>query len=59
MADKIIEFVSTGTIRELDEMRAKMPVGLLGVMDIPGLGPKTVALRTPRISCMACSAVVT
>ena len=44
IADKIIEFVTTGKIAELDELRAKVPPGLLPLMDIPGLGPKTVAV---------------
>jgi DNA polymerase (family 10) len=42
IADKIIEFVKTGTIKEHEEMRAKVPAGLLEMMTIPGLGPKTV-----------------
>lgn len=44
IADKIVEFVTTGTIGELDELRARVPAGLVPLMDIPGLGPKTVAV---------------
>jgi DNA polymerase (family X) len=42
IADKIMEFCTTGTIGELDELREKVPAGLLEVMQVPGLGPKTV-----------------
>lgn len=44
IADKIGEFASTGRIRELDELRARVPPGLLDLLRIPGLGPKTVRL---------------
>lgn len=44
IADKIIEFVASGKISELEELRAQVPPGLLAVMEIPGLGPKTVAV---------------
>ena len=42
LADKIIEFVTTGRITEHESLRAKVPPGLLEMMTIPGLGPKTV-----------------
>lgn len=42
MADKIIEFVRTGRIAEGDELAARVPQGLLELLRVPGLGPKTV-----------------
>jgi len=42
MADKIEEYVATGRIGEHEELRSRVPAGLLDVMSIPGLGPKTV-----------------
>jgi DNA polymerase (family X) len=42
MADKIIEFVTTGKIKDHEELRAKVPSGLLVLMGVPGLGPKTI-----------------
>ena len=42
IADKIIEFVSTGKIAEHEELAARVPPGLLAMLAIPGLGPKTV-----------------
>jgi DNA polymerase (family 10) len=43
-ADKVIEFCSKGTIAELEALRGKVPPGLLTVMRVPGLGPKTVRM---------------
>jgi len=44
VADKIQEFVSTGRIQERDDCTRKIPPGLLNILQIPGLGPKTVGL---------------
>ncbi len=41
-ADKIIEFINTGKIAEHEELLEVVPGGLLDVLQIPGLGPKTV-----------------
>ncbi len=41
-ADKIIEFATTGAIHEHDELAAAVPPGLLQLLGVPGLGPKTV-----------------
>jgi len=42
---KIIEdFVRTGRSTDYDEVAASVPAGLLEMMSIPGLGPKTIAL---------------
>jgi DNA polymerase (family 10) len=42
MADKIIEFVNSGKIKDHEELRAQVPAGLLLLLKVPGLGPKTV-----------------
>ncbi|MBX3364511.1 MAG: DNA polymerase/3'-5' exonuclease PolX [Phycisphaeraceae bacterium] len=42
VADKIIEFVTTGKIAEHVDLLGKVPAGLLDVLQVPGLGPKTV-----------------
>ncbi len=44
LAEKVVEFVETGKITEHDELVATVPAGVLAMMDIPGLGPKTVAV---------------
>lgn len=44
IAEKISEFRRTGRIEEHDELVAKVPPGLFPLLEVPGLGPKT--LRT-------------
>jgi len=44
IADKVIEFVETGRIAELDELAAQVPPGVIDLLNIPGLGPKTAAV---------------
>ena len=43
-AKKIREYVETGAIAEHAELLESIPTGLLEVLEIPGLGPKTVRL---------------
>ena len=43
-AKKIAEYAETGEIKEHRELLAKVPSGLLDVLAVPGLGPKTVKL---------------
>ncbi len=38
---KIVEVVDTGDMSALAKLRAKLPPGLVDVMHVPGLGPKT------------------
>ncbi len=42
MADKIIAFAGDGKIAEFDELAVRVPAGLLAVLELQGLGPKTV-----------------
>lgn len=44
IAEKISEFHRTGRIEEHDELVEKVPPGLFPLLEVPGLGPKT--LRT-------------
>jgi DNA polymerase (family X) len=44
IAAKIIELHTTGHIEEEDELAARVPQSLLELLEIPGLGPKTVRL---------------
>ncbi len=41
-AKKIAQFLDTGTVKEHDDLLDAVPRGLLEVLKIPGLGPKTV-----------------
>lgn len=40
LARKILEFGDTGSVAELDELRAKVPSGLRTLLRVPGLGPR-------------------
>ncbi|MBL0920677.1 MAG: DNA polymerase/3'-5' exonuclease PolX [Phycisphaerales bacterium] len=42
IAEKIREYLDTGAMSEHQELLAATPPGLLQVLEIPGLGPKTV-----------------
>jgi DNA polymerase (family X) len=41
---KIMALLETGTIPAAEKLRAKFPAGLLGIMRVPGLGPKRARL---------------
>ena len=43
-AKKIAEYLSTGKITMLEELRAKVPPGLVELIRVPGLGPKTAKI---------------
>jgi len=43
-ADRVQQYLSTGHIDLLDELAAKFPAELPALLEIPGLGPKKVAL---------------
>ncbi|MFQ5523601.1 MAG: DNA polymerase/3'-5' exonuclease PolX [Acidimicrobiia bacterium] len=42
IAEKILEFERTGTVRRLEELRKKYPPAFVELTRIPGLGPKTL-----------------
>jgi len=42
IASKIVEYVETGEIDELDELRESMPVDMAALTSVEGVGPKTV-----------------
>jgi DNA polymerase (family 10) len=44
ISDKIAELVTTGQMRFYEKLRSEIPPSLVGLMRIPGLGPKTVRL---------------
>lgn len=43
-AKKIVEYLRSGSMRMLDELRGDIPAGLLQLIRVPGLGPKTAKL---------------
>jgi len=42
IASKVVEYVETGSIAELDELRAELPVDMEALTRVEGVGPKTV-----------------
>src|SRR2546430_3931822 len=44
LAEKIVEYVTTGRIGYYDELRAKFPPGVLDLLKVRGLGPKKVKI---------------
>jgi DNA polymerase (family 10) len=42
--ERIGEFIQTGQIADHHDLLAQIPAGLPALMDIPGLGPKTIAV---------------
>jgi DNA polymerase (family 10) len=42
IAAKIVEYVETGAIEELEELRAELPVDMAALTNVEGVGPKTV-----------------
>lgn len=43
-AQRIAQFLTTGKIKDHDELLARVPPGLPALLNVPGLGPKTIAL---------------
>ncbi|HRZ87439.1 MAG TPA: DNA polymerase/3'-5' exonuclease PolX [bacterium] len=44
LAKKIGEYLATGHMSKYDEIRAGVPDGVIELLGVPGMGPKTVAL---------------
>jgi len=49
-AQKIHEYVSTGSVAKLEELRSKYPPDFVELTRIPGLGPKTVVMLRDRLN---------
>ena len=49
LAAKIEEYVQTGSIRAYEKLKSEVPAGLLTLLAIPGLGPKTAKLLHDRL----------
>ena len=44
MAQKIVEYLKTGKVSKFEEVRKGVPDALIAIMDIPGMGPKTLSM---------------
>jgi DNA polymerase (family 10) len=49
IAKKIKEYLETGKMTKFEEAKKGLPEGILQMMQIPGLGPKTIALVNKRL----------
>lgn len=43
LSEKIKEYISTGTIKNYEELKKRVPEGLVELLAVQGLGPKTLA----------------
>ena len=44
ISDKIHELFDTGKVATYERIRQELPEGVLGLLDVPGIGPKTAML---------------
>jgi DNA polymerase (family 10) len=44
MAEKIVEYLKTGKVSKFEEVRRGVSDELIAIMDIPGMGPKTLSM---------------
>ncbi len=49
LALKILEYLETGKVKKHEELKAKVPRGVLEVMRVPGVGPKTAKLLYEKL----------
>src|SRR3989338_2950421 len=49
LANKIKEYVSTGRIKAYEDLKKKIPGGLLDLLNIPSVGPKTAKLLYEKL----------
>lgn len=49
IAEKVVEYLSTGKIRRLEELKSKFPEGVFEMLKVPGLGPKRVRLLFEKL----------
>ncbi len=46
---KIEEFIRTGTVKKYEDLRKRVPEDLLDLMDVPGVGPKTLRVAYDKL----------
>lgn len=49
LAAKITEYLATGTVKEIEQLKRKLPRGMLDLLEVPGVGPKTARLLCDRL----------
>ncbi|MCU0630216.1 MAG: DNA polymerase/3'-5' exonuclease PolX [Methanoregulaceae archaeon] len=50
IAKSVREIVETGTCKELEELRAKIPPSLVELLNLEGVGPKTIAVLWKKMN---------
>ncbi|MBI5099867.1 MAG: DNA polymerase/3'-5' exonuclease PolX [Nitrospirae bacterium] len=50
LAGKIQEYVKTGSLKFYDELKKEVPSGLVDILSVPGLGPKTAKLLFDKLN---------
>ena len=50
IAKKVREIVETGTCKELEELRVKVPPSLVELLNLEGVGPKTIAVLWKKMN---------
>lgn len=49
LAAKIIEIINTGRCKHYEELKKKVPQGMLDALSVPGIGPKTAKLLYDKL----------
>ncbi|MBI5741242.1 MAG: DNA polymerase/3'-5' exonuclease PolX [Nitrospirae bacterium] len=49
LAGKVREYVNTGHLQFYDELKKDVPAGLVNILSVPGLGPKTARLLFDKL----------
>jgi len=49
LAAKVQEYVQTGSLEFYDELKKEVPAGLIDILSVPGLGPKTAKLLFEKL----------
>ncbi|MBI1888727.1 MAG: DNA polymerase/3'-5' exonuclease PolX [Candidatus Spechtbacteria bacterium] len=49
MAEKIEEYLTSGKVREYEALKQKMPVDMLGLRTVEGLGPKSIKVLYEKL----------
>lgn len=50
LADKIEGYIKTGHIQTLDDLKSEIPEGLLNIMAVPNVGPKTAKMLYDKLN---------
>ncbi len=49
LANKVREYLASGRIKAFDELQRTIPPGVLKLLEVPGLGPKSAKVLTERL----------